>query len=107
MEVMSSCVDEISSLEFEWINPEPNKIDKTIYLHNSDRTAFKRCRRKWDFSSPFRQNLRTRVENHKPFWFGSAFNSAFVYGCCGFLNNSELLFCSVMSPRYIIVALSQ
>ena len=27
MEVMSSCVDEISSLEFEWINPEPNKTD--------------------------------------------------------------------------------
>ena len=49
----------------------------TIYLHNSDRTTFKRCRRKWDFSSPFRQNLRTKVENHKPFWFGSAIHFAF------------------------------
>ena len=50
---------------------------KTIYLHNSDRTTFKRCRRKWDFSSPFRQNLRTRVENNKAFWFGSAIHFAF------------------------------
>lgn len=52
-------------------------MSKTIYLHNSDRTTFKRCRRKWDFSSPFRQNLRTKVENHKPFWFGSAIHFAF------------------------------
>ena len=50
---------------------------KTIYLHNSDRTTFKRCRRKWDFSSPFRQNLRTKVENNKAFWFGSAIHFAF------------------------------
>ena len=26
-------------------------------LHTSDRTAFKRCRRQWDFSSGNRQNL--------------------------------------------------
>lgn len=52
-------------------------MSKTVYLHNSDRTTFKRCRRKWDFSSPFRQNLRTKVENHKPFWFGSAIHFAF------------------------------
>ena len=49
---------------------------RTIYLHNSDRTTFKRCRRKWDFSSPFRQNLRTKVESSKPLWFGSAVHFA-------------------------------
>ena len=51
-------------------------MKNTIYLHNSDRTTFKRCRRKWDFSSPFRQNLRTKVENHTPFFLGSAIHFA-------------------------------
>lgn len=80
MEVIMSCVDEIASIaECEWVDvkTELDKTDRTIYLHNSDRTTFKRCRRKWDFSSPFRKNLRTKVENHKPFWFGSAIHFAF------------------------------
>ena len=48
MEVIMSCVDEIASIaECEWVDvkTELDKTDRTIYLHNSDRTAFKRCRR--------------------------------------------------------------
>jgi hypothetical protein len=53
--------------------PIPSKYD-IIPIHASDRGAFKRCRRKWDWSSPMRNNLVPRVDMQgvtMPLWFGS------------------------------------
>jgi PD-(D/E)XK nuclease superfamily len=47
---------------------------EVIPIHGSDRGAFKSCRRRWDWSSPMRQNLVPRVSEHAPYmplWFGS------------------------------------
>ena len=46
-------------------------------IHTSDRTLFKRCRRKWDLRSPLRRHL---VPKDKPenihLWFGTGFHFA-------------------------------
>jgi hypothetical protein len=53
-----------ASLESAWHPPEiPGKYD-IIPIHSSDRAAFKRCRRYWDWSSPARHNLRLRADVH-------------------------------------------
>lgn len=48
-----------------------------IVIHTSDRSTFKRCRRKWYFSSPLQRNL-TPVDADKSIhlWFGSGFHFA-------------------------------
>lgn len=56
----------------------PSKYD-IIPIHNSDRGTFKLCRRRWDWSSPMRNNLMTDVEQsgvYMPFWFGSGIHWA-------------------------------
>lgn len=45
-------------------------------IHTSDRIAFKRCRRKWDFSSPLRKNLAPQSGAITPLWFGTGFHFA-------------------------------
>lgn len=45
-------------------------------VHTSDRINFKRCRRKWDMTSPLRQNLRAKSESSMPLWFGSGVHYA-------------------------------
>ncbi|MCA1799955.1 MAG: PD-(D/E)XK nuclease family protein [Actinobacteria bacterium] len=45
-------------------------------VHTSDRINFKRCRRKWDMTSPLRQNLRSKSEASMPLWFGSGVHYA-------------------------------
>lgn len=41
-----------------------------MVISNSDRAMFKNCPRKWDLSSPNRQNLRSR-KKAKPLWLGT------------------------------------
>lgn len=56
----------------------PSKYD-IIPIHTSDRQTFKGCRRKWNWSSPARQNLTRRVDVHgvyEPFWFGTGIHYA-------------------------------
>lgn len=56
----------------------PSKWD-IIPIHASDVSAFKFCRRKWDWSSPTRTNLRRRVDLNGvyfPLWFGSGIHYA-------------------------------
>jgi hypothetical protein len=56
----------------------PDKYD-IIPIHASDVSAFLRCRRYWDWTSPARNNLRKRVEIdgiNVPLWFGSGIHYA-------------------------------
>jgi hypothetical protein len=56
----------------------PSKYD-IIPIHASDRGTFKKCRRKWDWSSPMRNNLQPKVEMqgiYFPTWFGSGVHYA-------------------------------
>src|SRR6516164_542862 len=56
----------------------PSKTD-IIPIHASDRATFKRCRRRWDWSSPMRVNLVPRVDTGTvvmPLWFGSGIHWA-------------------------------
>lgn len=56
----------------------PSKWD-IIPIHSSDVASYKQCRRKWDWSSPARNNLRRKVSIHgiyEPFWFGSGIHYA-------------------------------
>ena len=59
-------------------NVIPSKYD-IIPIHASDRGTFKSCRRKWDWSSPMRNNLVPKPEEHgvaMPLWFGSGIHWA-------------------------------
>lgn len=56
----------------------PSKYD-IIPIHTSDRATFKGCRRKWNWSSPARNNLTRRVDVfgiYPPFWFGTGIHYA-------------------------------
>jgi hypothetical protein len=56
----------------------PSKWD-IIPIHNSDRTAFRDCRRRWDWSSPARHNLTLRADIHgvnHNLWFGTGIHWA-------------------------------
>jgi hypothetical protein len=56
----------------------PSKWE-VIPVHNSDRATFKGCRRKWDWSSPARQNLTIRADVggvYQPFFFGTGIHYA-------------------------------
>jgi PD-(D/E)XK nuclease superfamily protein len=58
--------------------PIPSKTE-IIPIHASDRGTFKKCRRKWDWSSPMRNNLQPRVDMqgvYMPLWFGSGVHYA-------------------------------
>ena len=50
--------------------------DDHFSIHTSDRITFKRCRRKWDFSSPLRQHLAPQGGVVTPLWFGTGFHFA-------------------------------
>lgn len=56
----------------------PSKWD-IIPIHTSDVAAYKQCRRRWDWSSPARNNLRRKVEIYgisMPLWFGTGIHYA-------------------------------
>src|SRR4029077_427267 len=56
----------------------PDKYD-IIPIHTSDRAQFKRCRRKWNWSSPSRHNLVRRPDIfgvNIPLWFGTGIHYA-------------------------------
>jgi hypothetical protein len=58
--------------------PIPSKWD-VIPIHASDMSAYKRCRRYWNWTSPARNNLRRRVEIHgvkMELWFGTGIHYA-------------------------------
>jgi len=58
--------------------PIPPKSE-VIPIHTSDRGTFKQCRRKWNWSSPMRENLRTNPRIHGisfPLWFGTGIHLA-------------------------------
>ena len=46
----------------------------SLGIHTSDRALFKRCRRKWAWSSPVRRGLVPVGESPTPLWFGSGFH---------------------------------
>lgn len=50
--------------------------DGVLALHTSDRLAFKRCRRRWRWSSRLYDHLRLKNESPAPLWFGTAFHFA-------------------------------
>jgi hypothetical protein len=50
-----------------------------IPIHTSDRAAFKRCRRRWNWTSPMRENLIPKRKQHGvvfPLWFGTGIHAA-------------------------------
>lgn len=49
--------------------------ERTAVIRTSDRINFKRCRRRWHWSSHMRMNLG-RKENASPLWYGSGFHFA-------------------------------
>jgi len=51
-------------------------MTESIAIHTHDRIAFKRCRRKWNFSSPLRQHLTSKIESNSNTWFGSGIHFA-------------------------------
>lgn len=56
----------------------PSKYD-IIPIHGSDISAFKRCRRYWDWTSPSRNNLRKKVSINgvnMALWFGTGIHYA-------------------------------
>ncbi len=56
----------------------PSKWD-CIPIHGSDIAAYKQCRRRWDWSSPARNNLRRKVSIfgiNFPLWFGTGIHYA-------------------------------
>jgi hypothetical protein len=56
----------------------PSKYE-IIPIHQSDRSTFKACRRKWDWTSPARHSLTVRADVsgvYKPFFFGSGIHYA-------------------------------
>src|SRR5262245_36581465 len=56
----------------------PSKWD-VIPIHASDISAYKRCRRYWDWTSPTRNNLRRRVDISgvkMELWFGTGIHYA-------------------------------
>jgi hypothetical protein len=56
----------------------PSKYD-IIPIHNSDRATFKQCRRRWNWSSPAKENLTVRADIHgiyPPFFFGTGIHYA-------------------------------
>lgn len=50
--------------------------DNILALHTSDRLAYKRCRRKWKWSSRLYEHLRPKNVSHSALWFGSGFHYA-------------------------------
>ncbi len=58
--------------------PVPDKME-IIPIHASDRGTFKQCRRRWDWSSPSRLNLRAKASVmgvNVPLWFGTGIHYA-------------------------------
>jgi hypothetical protein len=58
--------------------PIPSKYD-IIPIHASDTSTFKRCRRRWEWTSPMRLNLAPNVTQlgiYMPLWFGSGIHYA-------------------------------
>lgn len=49
-----------------------------IPIHTSDRGSFKRCRRRWQWTSPIRSNLRPKLSEgiSFPLWFGTGIHEA-------------------------------
>ena len=57
------------------LNIEVPPASEVIPIHTSDRSAFKFCRRRWDWSSPMRRNLVPKTVQF-PLWFGTGFHYA-------------------------------
>lgn len=51
------------------------KQPRRAIIRTSDRNNFRRCRRRWHWSSHLRQNL-TSIESASPLWYGSGFHFA-------------------------------
>lgn len=57
------------------IKTKAPKTERIAIISTSDRTAFRACRRRWNFSSHLRQSLHP-MEQRVPLWFGSAMHHA-------------------------------
>jgi ATP-dependent exoDNAse (exonuclease V) beta subunit len=64
-------------MELQLESQEDQNIKQVLAMHTHDSIAYKRCRRKWGFSSPWRRNLEPIAENQNiNLWFGSGFHFA-------------------------------
>lgn len=50
--------------------------EKSLSIHTSDRILYKRCRRKWDYSSHLRKNLEPSGSFSPHLWFGTGIHFA-------------------------------
>lgn len=68
--------------------------DGVLAIHTSDRLAYKRCRRKWKWSSRLYDHLRPANESPAPLWFGTGFHFALedLHGYNKFNNSPEEAF---------------
>lgn len=55
--------------------PPIDPKERVAIIRTSDRSGFRRCRRRWGWQSHLRGNL-TSIENASPLWFGSGFHYA-------------------------------
>jgi len=60
---------------FSWFAVENTPKEKIAVIRTSDRITFRRCRRKWAWSSHLRGNLGAK-EGQSPLWVGSGFHFA-------------------------------
>lgn len=73
-----SITDDTNPFDFgEDAKPERTLLTsgRTAVIRTSDRNNFRRCRRRWFWSSHLKSNLGTR-ESASPLWFGSGFHFA-------------------------------
>lgn len=73
-----SITDDVNPFDFgEDAKPETPVLTqgRVAVIRTSDRNNFRRCRRRWHWSSHLRSNLGTR-ESASPLWFGSGFHFA-------------------------------
>ncbi len=58
-----------------WMQVEQRGSERVAVIRTTDRMVFRRCRRRWNWSSHLRQNLGMR-EGAAPLWMGSGFHFA-------------------------------
>lgn len=61
--------------DVRWFSVEETPKEKIAVIRTSDRITFRRCRRKWAWSSHLRGNLGNK-EGQSPLWMGSGFHFA-------------------------------
>lgn len=69
--ISAGVIDGIKIAEGTFREGRVNLAEALFEIHTTDRSTFKHCRQKWEFSSPLMMNLEP-IMGYEPFWFGSA-----------------------------------